>query len=642
MRKTQKTNLNHKMYFALRAFPLFLFLVLISVYARGEKKSDALQTLLDKGKALAKTQPDSAMQLFQSGMTASKKSGEKSLYAEFCYRLSMLYAVRNDFDKAQKLADSAEKFRLVLPEKMLASLYNLRANIYMQTGRNESAAKHYLKCLSLAEKQKDNRLLLMVYSNLSMLYLNLIQIEKALAFARKQFNLAQQLNINDEVGYACMAMNDIFSQTHQSDSMKKYVNIMAGFVKNTQDPNLPLMFANASGALYNGTRQYQLAIPHFLKAVELNRQMGDSNGMVRSAINLGLAYVKEKKGRNAILYLKPARKKASQWREKMLEREATKELAAAYFLAGDYLNAYKTQLDYQALSDMAINETSQKNIQKLEAQYESEKKEVEIQRLEKEKALKANEAEKSHHERNMVMITSLSLIGFGLFFGNRILAKRRMATRQTELENRLRLSANLHDDVGATLSSISIYAEAIKNKLKTNQTDHVPELVEKIGENARETVGKLSDLVWNLNPVNDAAEKLFQRMESTAAFLLSAQNTHLEFEVDPTLLDFDFSLESKQNIYLIFKETINNAAKYARATLVKASIKNEGNMFEMKISDNGTGFNESTITKGNGLRNTRSRAEALNGTATISTSPEGTSVVVCFPLKKLGKRQTNI
>jgi len=631
---------NHSIYtMNLRPFASFFFLVmvLISGHARGEKKGAGLQALLDKGKELTQSQPDSAVRIFQLGMTASKKSGEKSLYAEFCYRLGMLHAVRNDFDKALPLADSAEKYRNALPEKRLASLYNLQANIFMQTGRYEQAAGRYLKCLSLAEKQKDNRLLLMVYSNLSMLYLNLIQPEKALDFARKQFNLAKQIRNDDEEGYACMALNDIFSNTHQNDSMEKYVRIMEKTCKSTQDPNLPLMLANASGAMYSGKKQYHQAIPHFLKAMDLNRQMGDSNGMVRSAINVGLAFVKDKKGRNAIIYLEPACKKAAVWGEKMLEREATKELAEAYFLAGDYRKAYKTQLNYQALSDEALSQDINKNIQKLEAQYQTEKKEAEIQRLEKEKALKANEVEKSHHERNMVMITSLSLIGFGFFFGNRILAKRRIAGRQAELENRLRLSANLHDDVGATLSSISIYAEAIKNKLNANETDRIPELVDKIGENARETVATLGDLVWNLNPVNDSAEKLFQRMESTATFLLSAQNTQLEFEVDPSLLEFDFSLEAKQNLYLIFKETINNAAKYARAGVVNARIKKQGNKLEMNIVDNGIGFDLTQTSEGNGLRNIRLRSESLMGTATISSDSNGTLTFVSLPLLALGK-----
>lgn len=624
----------------------FLFTSLVFLFftqAPAQASESGLQRKLTQARAYSQSKPDSALLLLTECLSESRRSGNWAILAETFLRTGIFYAQQNVFDKALPQADSAEKYgQRYLSKDQLAAIYNLQANILMQTGQYQRATERYLKCISLAEKQKNHRLLLMAYSNLSMLYSSLIQYEKSFQYARKQFGLANRLQINDEIGYSCSALIDLFSQTHKPDSMEKYVKIMATACHNTQDPNLLSILATETGVMYNGKKQYKLAIPQFLKSIELNRQMGDTAGMMRAYLNLGLTYTQDGQSQKAVLVLKPAVEKLKAMGNQMMLREGTKELAEAYAKSGDYAKAYRTQLDYQWLSDIALNNQSRENIQKLEARYQSEKKEAAIRLLQKDNALKATEAINRQDERNLVLLSSLALLGFGLFFGNRYLARRKLATQKEILENRLRLSADLHDDVGATLSSISIYAEAIKNKLKANQTERVPELVEKIGENARETVATLSDLVWNLNPANDSAEKLFQRMESTAAFLLSAQNTHLEFEVDPTLLDFDFSLESKQNIYLIFKETINNAAKYARATLVKASIKNEGNMFEMKISDNGTGFNESTITKGNGLRNTRSRAEALNGSATISTSPEGTSVVVCFPMKKLGKRQTNI
>lgn len=226
------------------------------------------------------------------------------------------------------------------------------------------------------------------------------------------------------------------------------------------------------------------------------------------------------------------------------------------------------------------------------------------------------------------------LIGMGV---NSIRLKKRLELQQAILDQRKRLSADLHDDVGATLSSISIYTEAIKNKLKNNEPERVMELVNKIGENARETISTLGDIVWNLNPNNDNAERLFARMESTATLLLSAQNTLLEFEVDSDLKNVDFSLEAKQNLYLIFKETINNAAKYARASVVKASIKKQGNKLEMSISDNGTGFDPTQVSEGNGLRNIRLRSEGMKGTSSVVSNAQGTGFLITLPLSALSK-----
>lgn len=226
------------------------------------------------------------------------------------------------------------------------------------------------------------------------------------------------------------------------------------------------------------------------------------------------------------------------------------------------------------------------------------------------------------------------LIGMGV---NSVRLKKKLELQNAILDQRKRLSADLHDDVGATLSSISIYTEAIKNKLKNNEPERVMELVNKIGENARETISTLGDIVWNLNPINDNAERLFARMESTATLLLSAQNALLEFEVDPDLKDFDFSLEAKQNVYLIFKEIINNAAKYSQASLVKARIKKRGQQLEMHIADNGKGFDTSVISEGNGLRNIRLRSEGMKGTSSVSSNAQGTEILISLPLSALAK-----
>lgn len=251
--------------------------------------------------------------------------------------------------------------------------------------------------------------------------------------------------------------------------------------------------------------------------------------------------------------------------------------------------------------------------------------------------LKSKALEEEVFLRNGILLLGFTLIVIGFLVFNSFRLRRKLQYQAEVLNQRKRLSADLHDDVGATLSSINIYTEAIKTKLKNNEPERVMELVNKIGENSRETISTLGDIVWNLNPINDAAERLFNRMGSTATLLLSAQNMSLDFRADPQLFGVDFSLEAKQNLYLTFKETINNAAKYARASEVKVSIKKAGNELEMKISDNGIGFDVGTKSEGNGLRNIRLRTEALGGKATLSSSETGTVTCIQLLLSGLGK-----
>jgi signal transduction histidine kinase len=260
-----------------------------------------------------------------------------------------------------------------------------------------------------------------------------------------------------------------------------------------------------------------------------------------------------------------------------------------------------------------------------------------LSNTEKDKALKAKELEDEVFKRNLILIGALLALVLAYLLFIRFRLKTRLSHQQTILDQRKRLSADLHDDVGATLSSISIYTEAIKTKLKNNEPERVMELVAKIGENSRETISTLGDIVWNLNPINDSAERLFNRMESTASMLLSVQNSALGFQTDPQLLGFDFSLEAKQNLYLIFKEVINNAAKYARAQEVQVNLRKAGNDLELHISDNGLGFDTTQQAEGNGLRNIQIRTEVLGGTATVVSSPSGTDTLVKLPLNRLAK-----
>ena len=599
----------------------------------------ALEAKLSLAKNLSHSRPDTAILVFGDCIKVSRTRKAWSEYARGHLGLGILYAEQADFGKAQPLADTASRYFEKLKDlERLASTHNLQASIFMHTGKSEEALQKYLSCISLAESQKNNRMLMMAYSNVSMLYLSLIQYDKALEYARKQYTLAVSEDNRDEIAYACAPIIDLFSQKGQADSMEKYVNRMKWACEGTQDPNLPLMLANETGAMLIAQNREREAILYFKKAAKLSREMNDRESYLQSNLNIGFAFLHLKLPAEALGPLSIAHSIIADMGNPQKEMEIVKCLAEAHSGVGNFKEAYRYQLRYQLLSDGQLNYKTQEAIHQMEAKYQSEKKQASINLLNKDNALKASVAVQRTNERNLVLLSSLAILGFGLFLGNRYMARRKLASEKEVLENRLRLSADLHDDVGATLSSISIYTEAIKTKLKNNEPERVMELVNKIGENSRETISTLGDIVWNLNPINDSAERLFNRMESTATILLSAQNTVLDFSADPQLFGFDFSLEAKQNIYLIFKETINNAAKYAHASEVKVAIKKTGNELEMAISDNGKGFDVSEKSEGNGLRNIRLRTEALGGAAQILSAALGTETVVRLPLSGLEKR----
>lgn len=197
-----------------------------------------------------------------------------------------------------------------------------------------------------------------------------------------------------------------------------------------------------------------------------------------------------------------------------------------------------------------------------------------------------------------------------------------------ELEKiRTRIATDLHDDIGATLSSISMYSDALKLQVKDNMPQLEP-VLSKMGESSREMVTGMSDIVWAINPDNDSGEKLLQRMENYATDICAVKKIHLQFLANEKIKHLKLSLEKRKNLYLVFKEAVNNAVKYSEAKNILVEISHDS-VLNMRVKDDGIGFDESSVRKGNGLKNYLLRAKEINGTLSVQSNPgKGTEVVL--------------
>ena len=196
---------------------------------------------------------------------------------------------------------------------------------------------------------------------------------------------------------------------------------------------------------------------------------------------------------------------------------------------------------------------------------------------------------------------------------------------------RTRIATDLHDDIGSTLSSISFYSEAVKQKAKEKLPEVTPTL-EKMGETSRKMVTSMSDIVWAINPVNDDMEKILLRMQGHAAELCAIKNVVLHVDADERARHLKFGPEHRKNIYLVFKEALNNALKYADCENIWLTVQQKGNRFLMQIRDDGKGFNTAGQLDGNGLNNMKRRAADIGGVLTITSHKEqGTLVEMLLP-----------
>lgn len=201
---------------------------------------------------------------------------------------------------------------------------------------------------------------------------------------------------------------------------------------------------------------------------------------------------------------------------------------------------------------------------------------------------------------------------------------------------RVRLAQDLHDDMGSTLSTINILSTVAMKKGGAANTD-VNDQLQKISQNSVRVMEAMDDIVWSINPNNDNMKKIIARMREFAGTTLEAKDIGFSFKIDEGVNELSFSMEARRDIFLIFKECINNILKYSEANRVAIILELHKKQFIMKVVDDGKGFDPSAPmkeTRGNGLRNMQMRASSMKGSYQIQSSPgKGTTVELKVPIK---------
>ncbi len=204
---------------------------------------------------------------------------------------------------------------------------------------------------------------------------------------------------------------------------------------------------------------------------------------------------------------------------------------------------------------------------------------------------------------------------------------------ETREEERMRIARDIHDDMGSTLSSISIYSKVVATYL-TADRDKANAYLEKIQVNAGMLMENTTDLIWSLQTNYGESESIFRRMYDTGIQLLSSAGIVPHFSIPLQNGLPRLTIPAQKNCWLIFKEALNNICKYSKAVNCTVEMYTDSSSFIMKIADDGIGFTAPNA--GNGLVNMRKRAGELGGECRIeSHAGKGTVVTVHFPLQNI-------
>ena len=196
------------------------------------------------------------------------------------------------------------------------------------------------------------------------------------------------------------------------------------------------------------------------------------------------------------------------------------------------------------------------------------------------------------------------------------------------------ISKDLHDDVGATLSSITILSKVANDKMNDGLKEQSSAILSKINSYSEEMVEKMGDIVWAVNSSHESVSDILYRLKNFFVETAASKNIHLEFSISPELQKKNLPMYIRRNIYLICKEAINNAIKYAFCSTIKLAFQMEDKIMKLDIADDGIGFDQTKATNGNGLSNIKARAAEMKASVNISSGTRGTQLSLAVPLPR--------
>lgn len=252
-----------------------------------------------------------------------------------------------------------------------------------------------------------------------------------------------------------------------------------------------------------------------------------------------------------------------------------------------------------------------------------------------------------------LVVAGIAAVG-GLFYlesRRRLKRKLERIARERELEReRARIAQDIHDDLGASLTRIGMLSESATEDLK--DPPRAAASLEQIYSTARDLTRAMDEIVWAVNPRHDTLDSLTNYIARFAHDFLSAAHIRCRLDAPMSVPDLTVRSEVRHNLFLAFKETLNNVVKHSGASEVRVALELAPRGFNLVVADNGTGFDpaKSPVYRGNGrvvtgygIAGIRTRLEQIGGRMNIVSQPaEGTRVELFVPLPEIARSQPGV
>lgn len=579
---------------------------------------------------------DSALVYGEKALLFAQKTKKHELISQCYSNLGGVYLRKENFKKSEESYQKAIQIRTA--NKDFEGVAKAKINIGNVLASKQDyvpATKYFIEAIQYFDGKNDT-IVSLTKGNLGLIFYEMKNFPKAIKYLEESTDFLKKNNMNQGLCHTYLSLGDVYLD--KKDTLKALNSYKTSLenCKSCKD-NLGISTLNqrigavhsAKGNSENAKKYYQIS-EKLLK--ELNSEIEQTNVMLSKSED----FIKQEKYREAyelLLQVKKIHKEYDSDRY-LLETYKKLTLVCMYQEMKDssafYFNQY-TNLKDDKLKSSVLEQTAE-----LETKYQT---------AEKEKQLLQKEAEAKKKTTTIIILLLLvffiAIVGFLIYRQQRL--KNVQQKQEFELqsaiaqienqnklhEQRLAISRDLHDNIGAQLTFIISSVENLKFGFPTMETS-IKNHLTKISDFTKTTIVELRDTIWAMNANEFTFDDLSSRIYN---FIEKAQSAKekivFKFLVDDSLKNNKFSSLEGVNLYRTIQEAVNNAIKYADATEVSVQVKPNENGITIDISDNGKGFDLDTTDLGNGIVNMQKRIEEIGGVFKIQSEiTKGTQITI--------------
>lgn len=579
---------------------------------------------------------DSAMVYGQKAIDQSLKIGDSTLIAQAYGDVSTVYLKKGDYRQSLHFMKNVLAIRKAKNDILgLAKVYSGLGLLYYNQNEYSLSMKNYLKALDYVNKTDDERVKYNIQNAMSGLLIDLKDYKKALKYSESAIKYYEKMNASATLCPMYINRGNIYLALNDTLNAMKFYEKGKLICDQTGNKLFHSKALNNIGNIKVAQKKYEESKKLFNQYNEDNQEINSEFMDYKMKIN----EVDELIRANQFIQAKQLLIKLKRYFEKQNNLENLL-LTYKYFVPvysrlnqADSVDFYHSKfiiLNKKLNDSQVLDRTIE-----LETKYQTAKKEKLL--LEKESQVKTRN---SYILGLSILAFFIALLAFLIYHQQKLKNKQqeqefqlKTAIAQIETQNqlqeqRLAISRDLHDNIGAQLTFVISSVDNLKygNQISDNR---VVNQLTKISDFTKSTIIELRDTIWAMNnsefSFDDLRSRIFNFIEKAQSV---KEDIQFKFNVDDSLKEMRFSSIIGINLYRTIQEAVNNAVKYSEATQIDVNVLDKENQIKIEIKDNGKGFDLDTVDFGNGLNNMKKRIEEIGGKINITPSSKGTVIEI--------------